>query len=433
LQDAWAGKVRANDAFQHGRRGDHLVIPFECDFCIFVKLKNHLPRMNNPQDVLLFSAIRRMNLDAFWSREIGTIEANARRADRMINMSHILGLPGPFIKYSSLPLHDHCGYQVAINMLLLSRRPGKYSNEYTQYGTIRAYRSTFSNFSRTTAITNSTNWSLGDFNGNYHRLVQDDAGSFYFKRFMEGMKARMGEISKPNLALSLPLLLELVEFTERKISDSDDYPDKHRWLVFLSYTVFSYVISLRGPEGFLLDLAGLNRYWDHSSNYIVIALLGRIKGEHHDLAHLIPCTNLTSSGINVKNILRRLLDEKARFGLSIGPAISDSNGKLYSAKSIDDMLHEALTSIFQNDSTLFPIQIDKEEKIYTNYQCFRSFRRTSDTRAIEEGVSTTDINIVNRWKTVEDAKGKKPSRSMHLHYAQLELLVAPFLRYTSKM
>jgi len=134
LQEAWAGKVRSKNAFQHGRRGDHLVIPFECDFCIFQKLKNHLPRLSNPQDVLLLAAIRRMNLDAFWSREIGTIEANAGRAERMINMASTLGLPGPFIRHSSLPLYDHCGYQVAVTMLLLSRRPGKHSTDYTQYG-----------------------------------------------------------------------------------------------------------------------------------------------------------------------------------------------------------------------------------------------------------------------------------------------------------
>jgi len=243
----------------------------------------------------------------------------------------------------------------------------------------------------------------------------------------------MGEISKPNLALSIPLLLELINFIERKIQETDDLPDKHRWLVFLTYTSVSYVVSLRGPEGFLLDLSGLNQYWNHSKDYTVIALLGRIKGEHHDLSHLIPCANVTSSGINLKNILKRLLNEKARLGFTIGPAISDANGKLYSSKSIDDMLHEALTNIFHNNASLFPIQVDKEEKIYTSYQCFRTFRRTSDTRAIEEGVSTTDINIVNRWKATEDAKGKKPSHSMHLHYAQLELLVEPFLRYTSKM
>lgn len=433
LEAAWAGRVRPKNSFNFARRGDHLVIPFECDDCIFVKLRGKLPDMSSPQDRLLLGTIRRMNLDTFWSRESGTIEENARRADRMISICDTVGLPGPFIRNGMLPSYDHCGYQVAISILLLSRRPGKYSPNYTQYGTIRSYRATFSNFSRSSPSSNSGNLSMGDFNGNYLRLVSDDAGSFYFKRFMEGMRSRMGEISKPNVALSTVLLQKLVQTVEAKILEVTDEIDKHKWLVFLNYAVICYTISLRGPEGFLLDIAGLLRHWNRSPDYVVIALLGRIKGEHHDLAHLIPCAHSTKSGFHIKDILHRLLTEKQRAGLTYGPAISDLNGKLFSTKAIDDMFHETLTNIFCEEPSLFPVFIDSPDKIPTHYQCFRSFRRSSDTKAVEEGISITDINVVNRWKTIEDAKGKKPSHPMHLHYAQLEFLIDPFLRYTSSM
>jgi hypothetical protein len=62
------------------------------------------------------------------------------------------------------------------------------------------------------------------------------------------------------------------------------------------------------------------------------------------------------------------------------------------------------------------------------HQVFRSFRRSSDTRAIEMNVSKTDIEIVNRWHAVEAAKGNRPNFPMHQHYAQLA-----FLRYTGAM
>ena len=84
------------------------------------------------------------------------------------------------------------------------------------------------------------------------------------------------------------------------------------------------------------------------------------------------------------------------------------------------MLHEALTIIFTEEPSLFPINMDKIDEIPIHYQCFRTFHRSSDTKAIEEGVSTTDINVVNRWKTIENSKGKRPNHPMHLHYAQLE-------------
>jgi hypothetical protein len=61
-----------------------------------------------------------------------------------------------------------------------------------------------------------------------------------------------------------------------------------------------YVVSLRGNEGLLIDLSGLNRKWSvGGEDYVVIALLGKIKGESGDQAHLLPCVPKTSSGIKV--------------------------------------------------------------------------------------------------------------------------------------
>jgi len=47
-----------------GRNGDHALIPFECDLCIFRKLKKMNPVEGRPGDDLLLGCIRRINLDA---------------------------------------------------------------------------------------------------------------------------------------------------------------------------------------------------------------------------------------------------------------------------------------------------------------------------------------------------------------------------------
>jgi len=203
---------------------------------------------------------------------------------------------------------------------------------------------------------------------------------------------------------------------------------------FSAYITVAYVISLRGPEGFLLDLDGLNRHWkEENTNYIVIALLGKVKGEHHEFAHLIPCSPTMKSGINVKGILKRLLDEKRERGFTIGPAISDGEGKSWNSAMINDMLHELLMELFGTHQNLSPVDIILKEQIFEKYQCFRSLRRGSDTRALEQNLEDKDIDIVNRWRTVEEARGKRPNRSMMHHYAQLDQLIKPFLRYTREM
>jgi len=131
----------------------------------------------------------------------------------------------------------------------------------------------------------------------------------------------MGQIWRPNLAMSIPLLKSLILSLENKLEALEDLNEQHVYISTITYTTVSYAILLRGPEGFLLDLEGLNKHFDYSSEYSIIALLGRQKGEHNDSKHLIPCSNLTSSGINVRGVLSRLIHFKYSSNQFNGPAI----------------------------------------------------------------------------------------------------------------
>jgi len=342
-------------------------------------------------------------------------------------------MPGPFFHQGPLPSYDHCGYRIAVSMLLLSRNPGRHNKTYTQFDTIRTYRSTFSNYTRSSPDSNRSSLSLGDLNGNYQRLTHDEAGSFFFKRFMVGLRSRMGQIHKPNLAMSIPLLMELIRRLETKLEECIDIDKTHLMSSILTYVAVSYVISLRGPEGFLLDLKGLNHFWDRSDEYVTIVLLGRLKGEQHDLQHLIPCANETSTGIPIRKLIKNHLRLKELSSLVEGPAISSREEKLLTPKFVDDTIHELLTDIFQSSSNLFPPSIDDPEKILSSYQCFRTFRRTSATRATEMGIATPDVNAINKWQETRSEKGKKKTSNMYQHYTQFDLLIKPFLRYTFQM
>ena len=434
MVSSWKGKVRDENDFKQARSGDHLMIPFECDSCVFIKLKGRLPHLDSPSDLLLSSCIRRMILDAFWSRETSTIRANTRRVNKLIEVASTFQIPGPFFYEGTLPLHDHCGYRIGVSILLLSRNPGKHDRSYTQYDTLRTYRATYGNFIRASPQTNSSPFSLGDQNGHYQRLTQDESGSLFFRRFMVGLRTRMGQIHKPNLAMSLDLLLKLIFKIKEKLKDAEGVlEEEHCLSSVLTYVAVSYVTSLRGPEGFLLDLKGLNNHWDRSPDYVTIALLGRLKGEQHDLQHLIPCSNLTLSGIDIRTIIQDHLEVKSKAELFVGPAISNHEGILLSTKYVDDTVAELLNDIFHSDQNLFPPTIDSPDKISYSYQCFRSFRRTSATRATEMGISSNDVDTINRWQDRENKKSSKPASSMHQHYTQFDLLIKPFLRYTSQM
>ena len=99
---------------------------------------------------------------------------------------------------------------------------------------------------------------------------------------------------------------------------------------------------------------------------------------------------------------------------------------------LDEILHSYLIRLFQEKHD-FPLEIKTEEDIGERFSVFRSLRRASDTRALNQNVTTNNIDVVNRWKTLEAAQGKKPRRAMRQHYTEFSLLKEPFLRYTSAM
>ena len=210
--------------------------------------------------------------------------------------------------------------------------------------------------------------------------------------------------------------------------------DFNRWVVFHTFVVTTYVLSLRGPEGVMLDLEGLHNFWeDQEQPGLIITLLGKVKGERDERWHTLPCVSHTCSGVHVRESVERMLRLKSSQGFTKGPAISDVAGDVLETRLLDDMLLEVLEEIFIENRRAFPEHIKSVEDIQSAYHCFRSFRRASDTRALEKKVGKDDINIVNRWSTTERTEGRRPNQDMRYYYADIGLLKGPFLRYTYSM
>jgi hypothetical protein len=198
------------------------------------------------------------------------------------------------------------------------------------------------------------------------------------------------------------------------------------------------VLSLRGPQDFLLDLNGLRRFRDRThlekgKEYLIVTLRGKIKGEHDQREYQIACSPVTSSGIDVKKSIDQLIGLKKNQSRILGPAISGTSGVIFASQTMDDALHKVLEDLFVTNRSLFPATIEDVEQVLERYQLFRSFWRSSDTRALDQRVAESDIDIVNRWAAVEKAKGRRPGQSMRNYYADITLLILPFLRYTWAM
>ena len=77
---------------------------------------------------------------------------------------------------------------------------------------------------------------------------------------------------------------------------------------------------------------------------------------------------------------------------------------------------------------MLPLQIKSEDNIHKRCVVFPDFKEDIWYKSVGKTVSGIDIDIVNRWHSVDKGKEKRPVRAMEDHYAQREYLKKPFLR-----
>ena len=319
---------RADDGrFQKARDGDHLITIFQCDLCVFRILMLREPVEHNLLDTKLMCYIRRINLDALWSREPSTVSANARGLRTGLEL--LKGFDSELSVYPSLgpfPSYDTLGYGVAILMLEYSLQSGRYAN-YMQFETIRKLRSCFSNVYHASATGGGDVTTFGGDEKRFMALTKCPTQSRWFVRFQYGCKKRMGQDVRPDLAMSMPVMKEMLWELEEMGKENEVDAERQNLLVsVIAYATISYCGLLRGHEGFLVDLHGLRTHLndgrlDAEDPHVVVPLLGRFKNEVGERFHLILLASTTRSGLTPRMWLEALVRVQEDEGRIQGPSI----------------------------------------------------------------------------------------------------------------
>jgi hypothetical protein len=234
MGNVWRIDPGEANKFHQARMGDHLMVAFECDRCVFRKVyrrepietdedaisaaiasdlfqeRNGLyPSLNKENHGKALATIQRMILDAFWSRASSTVRSNAKVIQRGCELSASLGLAPPYLEPGPLPSFYHCGYGVAIQMLLASQKPGRHSSVYKRFDTIRRFKTGYGNQVRASGQANSVVTVIGDADGKtYQRVCSDPCASIWFGRFVTGCRRRMGQDWRPDEAVIPRLVMQ---------------------------------------------------------------------------------------------------------------------------------------------------------------------------------------------------------------------------------
>ena len=419
------------DRFLIGREGDHLVTMFQCDLCHFRNMVGRSPQASFGSDDLLLRFIRRANLDALWSREPGTIKNTAREVRNLRDKARIFGLDANQMlpKMGPFPVRDVHGMSVAVCILLRSLDAGR--NETTiQFSTTQKMKTAYANV-----------WRASVNGGEGAVVVRDTAKLFHttcpthgdwFERFSKGMHERMGDKVKQDLGVTIQVMHVLMAKYDRRWALAGDNRAKQEAVVFPAlFCVVCFCCALRGEEAPLMHLVGTRLHLAEglrhpSMPHVVVALLGRFKTEVSQKYHLMPLVPVTATGLEPAKWILRMVAWYEEGGVTRGWVFRNKIGGQARASEYEwDVLSE-LEAIQRE----FPDIIGVHVNVCEEYGVSRSFRRGSDAHAINQEVDPVDIERNNRWRSVEQAKGRAPRLRMIHHYSDLRQLLKALLRYS---
>ena len=428
-EDGWEWKRKEDESrFMTARSGDHLMCPFQCDLCVFRNIYQRDPWENDVADRKMMVFIRRMNLDAFWGREASTVKANAGVLRKGLKICVDAKMPAPYLPLGPFPVRDTLGYGVAFQMLTNSIGKGAYAS-YTQFATIRKLRSVYSNAYEASAVgaSDSLRFVSSTARTSGH-LSSCPTESLWFTRFTLGCRKRMGQIVKQDMGISIEVFMALLEEFRIRIAAAEGEA-KTELICVKAYAVLCYCGSLRGNEGFMLDLKELiyciPKGKSANPAHVIAPLRGRFKNEVGDREHQVVLPPETDSGIRPREALEDLVRVRRAQGRVKGPAFCGMNGRVVKSSVYEMIILDALAGV----QARRPDLIDSDANVYEEYGINRSFRRGSTTRARIVNVSGPDIDVINRWRKIEEAKGSKPSQNMRDHYSEIRQMVPALLRY----
>jgi hypothetical protein len=138
--EVWYAKDKDKDRYMVARKGDNLLVGFQCDLCLFRTVTGRLEPTDSKEDQFILAGLRRISLDACWAREPSTAESMCRGVNKIIEEALMRGIKPPIPPRHPLPKEDVFGYGTALMMVWKSLEPGIYAHDHKQFETIRKTR-----------------------------------------------------------------------------------------------------------------------------------------------------------------------------------------------------------------------------------------------------------------------------------------------------
>ena len=254
------------------------MIPFQCELCRFRNLKEIDPRRRS-EDLLLPRTIRRANIDAFWSREPGTVNSTLRESRKVEVIGRTLGMNDDLLAMDPFPLKDNQKMGITVCILIRSLDKGRYYDTL-QYESLRKMRSTFSNVWHVSSITLTTSVLARDIRKTY--VTSCPAHSLWFEQFMARMHTHIGDEIRQNEAVTLEVVHNMIEGLEEEFLREKTNIIRGDLCDMAVFVLSSFLSALRGEETLKISLSETRYYFAEARGnakhgHVVFPLRGRFK------------------------------------------------------------------------------------------------------------------------------------------------------------
>jgi hypothetical protein len=244
----------------------------------------------------------------------------------------------------------------------------------------------------------------------------------------------MGQDVRQDWAIPLPAMHASMSLLDTEWTQVEVVVNCKLVASITAYSIIAFCGWFRGSEVFLTDLHRLRKYFHDlhvvgNANHAIIPLLGKFKGELSARYHLAPMATETSSGLRPKLWVARLIEVRERAGRVQGPAFCDVHGEIARALVYEEAIITWLVSIQER----FPEIIGKDVNLMEEFGISRSFRRGSTSTARARGVEDKHVDLINRWRKFEQARGRHPALAMRDHYSDIEILIPELVKYSQAL
>ncbi len=252
------------------------------------------------------------------------------------------------------------------------------------------------------------------------RITLCPTKSEFFERFHAGSRYRRGVNRRQDYALMPGILLGLLEIMDETWEGTEAAEEREAIEDVAIYATLTYVAGLRGEEVPLLDFKGMLEFWEESKvaevPHVVLTLRGRFKGEEGWKWHILPVADVTRSGIPHRKWIQRGMDSRIRKGWQGGWFFSRKRREQARMADYDSAFKQWLVVLKDSRPGLIPARVDPMEDMSLR----RSGRRAVTTEVQNNGLGKAKLELHNRWKKVERARGAAPQMDMVATYTQTQ-------------